>query len=158
MAVKVLTYLWGTVTQGSADAFKESTIATGLAAGGGLCWRVHEIAWQFPPFIQASGQDISLSLTRKTMSAEPTILERSLISKRKRYCNFTTSGEVTYEGIIIDKLLEQENLLIVEDTVYFQIDSSATTGTNTAYVRLGVTQEKISDVDRLSLVAAALGG
>lgn len=150
-----LQYLWGSALQSGADAFVQAAIATALNNVSGIAYSIKEIMFELPNLINASGSR-ECSLTRKSMAAMPLITEKSLITKFKQGEAFTTSGSIINDVIVRQTFdSPDQELLIVEDPIYFQFDTAAV-GTNTGYVRIGYVQQKISDLDRVSLIAASL--
>lgn len=160
---KALSYLWGTATQGSADAFVQLSMATGLSGQTRTAYQIHEIMieWGLAQ-VAASGAIpgvtslIELALTRKSLTAMPVITEKSLIAKFGKQVSFTTSGLSWASKVERYTYTEDDNLLVVEDPVYWQLDSVSTSLTIVAEVRIGYVPVSISDVDRLTLVANSL--
>lgn len=159
MANKALSYLSATLTQGGADAFAQTTIATALSGQTKTAYLLREICWEFTGvfgFHRADASEISLSLTRKSFAAMPTLLEKAIISKWKRTFGYATSGFAAGDTVIRVPFDADEAPIIVEDPIYAQIDSTATTEVNVVVVRLGYQLVNISEVDRLTLVANSL--
>lgn len=157
MALKLLSYLYGTMTQGGADAFVQASIATPLANASGFAATVREIVIEWPRISVAASVNMELALTRKTLAAMPNITEKSLIQKWKYAVDMATSGAIfNPTGVLINQYADDVAPLIVESTIYCQLDSNATTLTGTAYIRIGYTLDKIADVDRLNIIAASL--
>jgi len=150
-----LAYIVGSVTQGGADAFAESEIATALSGQTGRAFRIRELLFE-RPFFSATGSSLELTLTRRTMAAIPLITDRNVIARLKWHAVITTSG--AYQEQLVERLTfaEDDELLVVEDPLYFQIDSTSTTLTSTAYCRIGYELVNISANDRLQLALQSL--
>lgn len=152
-----LRHIFGSVTQGGADAFAQDTIATALEGSTGIAYRIRELEFEVPRWQNIlNASDVTLCLTRRTKSAMPLITDVDVIKKVQRQVSFNTSGAVATDGVFRFVYTEDENLLVVEDPLYLQIDSSATTLTQTGYCRIGYEQVKISDIDRLTLLTQSL--
>ncbi len=78
-----LSYLLASVTQGSADAFAEASVATALQGLNNVAFRVREIFFEAPPgairAINVLG--FEASITRRTKTAMPTVNDRDVIAK-----------------------------------------------------------------------------
>lgn len=151
-----LLYLIGTVTQGSNDAFAQAELPTGLAAIGNQAFRVKEIIINTSALPAVNGCNSAASLTRKSFAASPAVTERSLIIKQARTMRLTTSGATIEQQPGIYKYVNEDDLLIVEDPLYIQISSAATAQLNAAIFRIGYEQVRITEVDRLAILAATL--
>ena len=151
-----LAYIVGTATQGSADAFKESEIQTALSGQTQRAFRVREILFELPNIGNAAGVNVEVSLTRRTMAAMPNITDRNVIAKVTRQQNLTTSGAYIHDRVVRLTFSEDDELLIVEDPIYFQIDTASTTAANTGYARVGYELVNVSANDRLQLALQSL--
>lgn len=147
-----LSYLTAIVTQGSNDAFAETSVPTGLGAVGNQAFQVRELLFRMPGLPNVNACRVGLSLTRKSFSAEPNVTERTLIWKAERYVTFTTSGALYQDLIVRVQFDENDNLLLVEDPIYLSIDSDTTSAANVGRVRIGYISLAISEVDRLTLI------
>lgn len=156
--VVALSYLWTTLTQGSADAFIQATVSTGLFGQTKIAYRLREILLEFSSTqgVAGTSSQWEVSLTRKSFAAMPTTLEKSLIWKWKRSNVLVTSGMVTADTAVRVTFQESDNILVVEDPIYAQLDSNGTSATNVVYLRLGYERVAVSDVDRLTLIANSL--
>jgi hypothetical protein len=150
-----LSYLSAVLVQGGADAFIQAQIATALSGADGIAFRLREILLTASP-AQAASASFEFSLTRKSFAAMPTLVEKSLITRFSRAASFTTSGLFIVDTTLRIPYSEDDAPIIVEDPLYAQIDTATTGAAGTFYVRLGYTQEKISAVDRLTLIANSL--
>jgi len=151
-----LAYLTGSVTQGSNDAFAQAEIATALQGISRTAFRIRELLFEFPGLGNANAVNIELALTRRTKAAMPNVNDRDVIAKYRRQQVLLTSGLINYETAPRFTFTEDDELLIVEDPIYFSIDSNATGASNVAYVRIGYERTNISDVDRLTLLTQSL--
>lgn len=155
-----LSFLYsGAITQGSADAFKEVTVATPLSAGAAsaeLCLVVREILIQWPNVNPVSGGNFELTLTRKSQTGMPTPTStfQSLILKRAKFFGIVTSGGIAWDGTEYLFFDTERAPRIVESNIYAQLDSNGTGAANTAYMRIGYTLESISEADRNSILVA----
>jgi len=148
-------YLWVTLTQGSNDAFVQNTMATALLNTSGICFLLRELVVEWPaPF--ANGADLQLSLTRKTFAAVPALTEKSLIWSARRTLGLTTSGAALINRVERFTWNQDDNLTLVEDPLYWQLDSASTSASNVVNLRIGVVQAKITDLEKVALVAASL--
>lgn len=151
-----LAYLTGTATQGSADAFVEAEVATALAGISNVAYRIREILFQLPAASNASGATFQLQLNRRSKTAIANVTDRDVIAYVMRQNVITTSGAHSDELIYRLTFTEDDELLVVEDPIYFACDSAATTLTSTFYCRIGYERTSISQVDRLTLLTASL--
>lgn len=152
----MLKWLVVSITQGSADAFVQTTITTGLLNTAKAAFRIRRIEMQFPSLTGGADMVHEFSITRKSLSAIPAITDHSVVTYQKRQLELTTSGMVAMDCVERQEFAKDEDLTIVEDPIYVQFDSAGTGAANTAYVRIGYEDRSISDVDRLSLIAASL--
>lgn len=153
-----LAYLTGSVTQGSADAFAVSEIATALTGAGNIAFRVRELLFELPnaALIAAATDQIEVALCRRTKAAMPNVTDRDVIAKISLGRQFTTSGDSVVEGVRRLTFSEDDELLIVEDPLYLVVDSAATALASTVYCRIGYERASISAVDRLTLLTQSL--
>lgn len=152
-----LKYLWTSLVQGGNDAFVQAQIATGLFGQTKTAYRVREIITEWSGTLGAgNAAQYEFALTRKSFAAMPVLTDKSLIVKTKRIGSFTTSGQAVIPQIERIIYSDLDNLLIVEDPVYAQLDSNASGATNTLLVRIGYEIVTLSDVDRLTLIAQSL--
>jgi len=152
MAFVILT---GDVTQGSADAFAESEIATGLSGIGTRAYVVSLINAEWSPLAAVNGAELEVALTRRSKSAMPTVTDRDVIFKRKFTYRLTTSGAVLVPSV--ESIAPADELVIVEDPLYMCIDSGSTSAANTFRLSISCTDRRISEIERLALLARSLG-
>lgn len=151
-----LSYITGTVTQGGADAFAQAEVATALSGVTGRAFQVRTIEIELASGSLANGAISEVTLTRRTKTAIPLITDRDVIVKAKFLSLLTTSGAIRQDLVSRWSYSEDDELLIVEDPLYLQIDGTSTSGTYSAYVRIGYTSVSISQVDRLTLLTQSL--
>lgn len=160
MATKAdaLSYLWTTLTQGSADAFVQASMATGLQGQTKAGYRIREVVLEGAgnsAFAQTGGT-FEISCSRKSLAAMPVLTEKSLIAKWKWINSFTTSGLAVIQQTRREVFSDADNLIVVEDPFYWQLDSNGTSVASTVYVRVGYEIVTLSEVDRLTLIANSL--
>lgn len=149
--------LIATVTQGSNDAFAEAEVQTGLSGQTDRAYRIRRIIWEFPAVVGASGYNIQGSLTRQSQASLPNIQEASLLDAVSRYLALSTAvGFTIYENIVEHLFAEELNVLVVEDPIYIQIDSNASSTTNTLRAVIEYETVQISISDRLALLQQLL--
>lgn len=152
-----LSYITGSATQGSADAFVESQIATALAGQTGRAFRIREIGFEFVAQSPvAAGAVYELAISRRSQAAMPNVTDRNVIVKDKRIYGYVTSGLYALDYMRRYTYTEDDNVLVVEDPLYLQLDSAATTAVNTVYCRIGYELVNISANDRLALALQSL--
>jgi hypothetical protein len=154
-----LSYLGLSVTQGGADAFAISAaFDTGLSGQTQRAYRVRELLFEFPrPSAGAiTNTNQELALCRRTKTAMPVITDKDVIAKVAWRVEIATSGAYLLDAVKRSAFTEDDELLIVEDSLYLAIDSNATTLTSTAYCRIGYELVNISAVDRLTLLTQSL--
>lgn len=155
MALKAATTpLVISVTQGSADAFAQGSVLTGLS--GRQAYNVRAILIEIPATVMSISADssIEVAITRRSKTAMPTIADSDVLHKRIFAKDFATSGEGVAEMLSV--YVPDLEVPIVEETLYAQVDSAATGLSNTVIVRLEVELDTMSDIDRLNLIARSL--
>jgi hypothetical protein len=158
-AKNVLKYLFATLTQGSADAFIQASIATafGVDKTVGVI-RSIEVLW--PRLGIAANSNAEIYLTTKSFAAVPVFgTDKSILWGAKRFAELATSGGyVNPAGLSRDVWDDDDPFapIICESTLYAQFDSSNTTLTGTAYLKIGYVEDTMNDGDRFSLQAARL--
>lgn len=156
MAIKIPTTFVASIVQGSADAYIEGEIVTGLQAIGSLAYRLLKctIGWPTLPIGAATSQEFQISRTSKAAIAE--VNDRDIILSRRRDIKMTTSGAVLNDKRVEEitfPVSDESGIIIVEDPIYIAFDSGSTSLTSTLYFQMVVEQIKISEVDRLTLLA-----
>lgn len=152
MAIKWLTT---TVQQGSADAFAEGELQTGLSNITGSCWRVRRIEF-YVAALASADSDITVQLSGKSLAAV-NVLANSCIAAVYRKVELTTSGSPVYEIWPNAQVYDRDyELLIVEESVYLTVDSSSTGAQNVAGVKIWVESRSITQTERLTIQASRL--
>lgn len=151
-AMKILI---GSVTQGGADAFAEAEIPTGLTPATNVAFRIRFLEF-FVPVLPGVDSQAQVALSRKSFSSFPGFSERSIIARVDRNLELVTSGIAVQDPVVRIKFDADDDVLLVEDPIYFQIDSNNTGAANTSVVRVGYQVIRISEIDRLTLVANSL--
>lgn len=147
--------LVGTVTQGSADAFAESEILTGLSNLTTQALRLRRVEF-YNLILPSADSEIQVQISRRSLSAINQ-LAASCIVGYGRKVELTTSGSPVYETFPNAQDFDRDmELLIVEEVLYFQIDSASTGAANVAGVVLWVENRTITANEKLSLQAATL--
>ena len=150
-------FLRGTVTQGGADAFAQAEIVTALSGQTRRAYRVRELLFELPLFgTIASAANVELCCTRRSKAAMPNITDVDVLWKMKFGASVLTSGAFLWPSTQRFAFGEDDEIIIVEDPIYFQIDSNATTLTQTAYVRIGYEEVTLSEADRLAILVQSL--
>lgn len=148
--------LVGSVQQASNDAFAEGSIATGLTSLANQAWRVELILFETSNALpNTNGATLEMALSRGSKSAMPNITDRDVLFKYRQTVGFTTSGS-TYQPMIFPFTPASE-LLIVEETLYFQLDSASIAAQVTGYFSVEVSAKRISEQQRLSILASRIG-
>lgn len=157
---QALSYLPFTLTQASADAFIQASIATALSGLTKTSYRLALLEVEVPkPLPTPDGTDYQLSLTRKSYTAMPTsmILEKSNIFYWRRVNSANTAVGYAYQERVLRWSWQDDDApIIVEDPIYAQLDTASTSLSNVVYGRIGYWQDAISEVDRLTLIANSL--
>jgi len=155
MAVNIAQVFTGSVTQGGADAFAQAALQTGLEGQTRIGWKVLGLDFEIPriPGIMAA-TNIELALSRRTKAAMPNITDLDVIKKIKLGEEGTTSGLMATTNII--NWVPDGEVIIVEPSLYFLVDSNATTLTQTVYFRLEYELVTLTEVERLSLLTRSL--
>lgn len=151
-----LSYLTFSTTQGGADAYAVSSTQTGLDSNSGLAFLIREIVIEIPRVSLPIAGNVEVALCRRTKAAMPNVTDRDVILKRKVGSELVTSGGIALELVQRYPYAEDDELLVVETELFFCVDSNATTLTQTILGRVGYTVERISAVDRLTLLTQSL--
>lgn len=147
-----LRYLYATATQGSADAFVQTSISTALSGLTREVLDIRELVIGWPALSVATiaGARVAMALTRVSFAAECQINDLGVVMKWDRINRFTTSGHGW--GPLVERFTFGEGeLLLAEDPIYFQLDSDATSASNVARIRIGYEIARVTEVERLAL-------
>jgi len=147
--------LVGSVTEGSNDAFAEASIVTQLSTLSRTAWVIELISIERSVrCIGVDAADISVCLSRGTKTAMPNVNDRDVIFKTRKANSFTTSGATNQD--MIDHFNPTNELLIVEEVLYLQIDSTSIGTTVAAYISIDVRAKQISEAQRLGILAGRI--
>lgn len=153
-----LAYLRGTALQGSADAFKEVTVPTGHDGSETKALRVKTLTVEWDNLAGGDTDQVEFQFTRKSQTAMVDHSNKTLIFKKKTGVFLTTSGALVLE--YVDRTLfvedDAEAFIIVEENIYFAIDSNSQGAARTATFTLGYEEVSISREDRFNLLVNAL--
>jgi hypothetical protein len=144
------------LVQGSADAFVQGSVLTGLTGNQAyaLLGVAKEILNAATLMTAAADFEISMALTRRSKAAMPNISDSDVIWKSVLAFNFTTSG-VT-ELTLTEYWKPDLEIPIVEETIYAQLDSTGTGAVQSAILRMDVEVDTMSPIDRLNLITRSL--
>lgn len=156
----MIKWLLASATQGSADAFKEVEIPTGLINLGTQAYRIRRIEWNAPTMIATATNNWEASITRKSFSSAPGVNQNALINRvsvGRTFGSAVGNIDQQFAGPAMTFTYDRdEELVIVEDPLYLQLDSAGTSAANSVQVRIGYEVRSISTVERLALIAASL--
>lgn len=155
MALKAaLTPLVLTATQGSADAFVQGSALTGLT--GRQAYNCRQITFEITNSLMALGADadFSLAVSRRSKTAMPLLSDTDVLFKWYWAYSMTTSGIAVVANTFV--ITPQIEVPIVEETLYFQVDSTGSTLTLACVARLELELDTMSDIDRLNLITRSL--
>lgn len=149
-----LKWIVASATQGSNDAFVEAEIATGLSNVARTAYRIRVIEWYHSSL---PGVDCQLEMIlRRNSSATIGYSSQAVIAGLRKVVDFTTSGAIVDEAFPNARHYSKDTeLLIVEETLYLDVDSNATSQQNNCIVRIGVEQRSITENERLAILAAS---
>jgi len=150
-----LSYLRGTITQGSADAFVQSSITTGLDGETTLCYRVRHLIVELA--LAEADSWIEVAFSRKSLSAAPTWADKHVVWRHIRQAAITTSGMAVTDNVV-ERFFNGDEFLIVEDPFYMILDSNGTSASNAVRYSLGYEEVRIDADMRLDLLVTALQG
>lgn len=148
MAIK---FLSGSATQGSADAFVSTSLATGT--GGlnvGLLVRAIEV---FLDSAVETDCDISAQLTRRSTTAIVRNNDRRLLWDYQERRLLTTSGLIRVVLPQYQSYSKDFGLVIAEDPIYMVVDSTSTSVANSAYFRIYYETIRLTDSEKNALLA-----
>lgn len=153
-----LKYIRGSVTQGSADAYKQEAVTTGLSGETKKAYRVLHalLEWTIAPDA-ADADMIQCQFTRKSQAAVVQVSDKSLIYAKKLQVELATSGAFLFPFIWREDFPHDDGdiFLIVEDPIYIAIDSTAV-GTLAMHYSLAYEEVAIAEDDRLNLLVSSL--
>lgn len=159
MAIRELNSAIITLTQGGADAFVQGSVATNLA-NSGYAWNLVRARFMLRnpgTIMAATGADfeISTSVTRRSKAAIPNLADVDVITAYQRMKIMDTAV-----GFVIADLSFKEEyeppIVLPEETIYAQLDSTGSGLTLVGDWKLEYELVKISEVDRLTILARSL--
>lgn len=151
----MLKWMFATATQGSADAFAETEFATGLSAATRTAFRIRRIEFYLPALAEADS-NIQLVL-RRNSAAAIAIAGSAVIASIWRQSQITTSGAVIQEisgPTLTYTYAKDEEFLVVEESLFLDIDSAGTSASNAGSVRIGYETRQITENERLQIMTA----
>jgi len=142
-----------TLTQGSADAFVQGSVLTGLT--GNQAYRLLGVAWEMTSSLTTTNAaEYQVALSRRSKASQPLTSDTDVLWVLRWQNLFTTSGEVMRDKSGYWK--PDNEVPIVEETIYAELDSNATSTANTFIIRLDVELDTMSPIDRLNLITRSL--
>lgn len=153
MANTIARYLNITTTQGSADAFVQGSVDTGIIPADGMCKKVTAIELLFTPnFLLSISADafVKWSFTRDTKTAIAEYSDPDCMYGDGIEFTFLTSGAGVNRHN--QMWIPPVGLYLVEPTIYAQLDSNATGNVITANWRIHYEDVKLSEVEILRLL------
>lgn len=157
MASGDIVQLFGTVTQGAADAFANAIINTGIVTSGKQGLAIRNIFLEQVTNVPAAmGADMSYeyALSRVVKAAMPTIFDNDVVWKRKWETSIQTSGAVLVDSVY--QFAPNYDIILVESSLNFMIDTNGTAAVNTAVIRLDCEVVTVSDALRISILQNSL--
>lgn len=155
--------LTGTILMGGADAFVEASVITALEGNQQTAYRIREITWEiiapaattvFPSSANAN-QNFEFAVSRRTKAAMPDISDTDVFHKWTLASNIMTAAGSNF-GVGGGSWTPQLEVLIVEDPIYVQLDSTATGYTYQLAFAIEYESQRISQLDRLTLLTQSL--
>lgn len=145
-------YLTITCTQGSADAFVQGSVDTGIIPEQGLGLRVISIEFAIATAMAAVSADFEIvwSLTRDTKIAPASYNDDDCILFDGISGSLTTSGQIVLP--YRRQYSPVEGVFLVEPTIYGSLDSTATGLTMTGYWRIYYEEVAMTEVDILRVL------
>jgi len=151
MAITIARYLTSQCVQGSADAFIQDSITTGLVPADGFAFKITKmlVDWSVG-MSNVNASERQLSLTRDTKTTITRYDDPDCLFFFGEQSRLATSGwGVSPEGYSFDF---PDGLYVVEPTIYLQVDSALTTFTYTVNARLYYEEVRLSEVEILRLL------
>jgi hypothetical protein len=141
-------FISGSVTQGSADAFATASITTGIASVN-LGLRIREIVVSWPSLVEVDA-NVQFEIMRRLPTAIVGVSDRRSVITQTRQIALTTSGLVVNDLITRIAYPKDLDLMIVEDPIYFSVDSNGTSLSNVIVCRIYYEEVRMTDVQKLS--------
>jgi hypothetical protein len=154
----MLAYIPVEVTQGVADAYASQAFITGLQGISNLSFRLRELLIEIPLQNSSAANFLQVQITRRSKAAIALITDPDVLFAMKLRRPFDTAvGFGPLENVVLRHLFsEDEDVRIVEDQLYLNVDSDATAAASTIYARLGVESVRITETERLNLLVRSL--
>lgn len=152
MALKLLRWHDIAVTQGSADAFVQGSVATDIVPEDGVIQQVRQIVVAVSTALSGAQADLEIewSFTRDTKTAISLYSDDDCLL----YDGFTgalvTSGYATFSKSF--RYNDVSGIYLVEPTLYMQLDSAGTTVSLSAQARVFYEEVRASEVDILRVL------
>lgn len=144
------------VSQGSADAFAQGSINTGLSAATPVAMLIKNISVDLPGVtaISALGADFGMefTLTRSTQAAIPNLNNYDCIARYGFAVPLTTSGALFLPCTFAFPQVEGQ--LIVQDTIYAQFDTNGVGSALSADFLIDYELVQLKEIEFLRLLAA----
>jgi len=142
-----------TLTQGSADAFVQSSVLTGLS--GNQAYNLVGVAWQFAStVVDTNNVEYTWHINRRSKAAIALLSDTDIIMLFGFQMKLTTSGASHNERAGYWK--PEVQIPIVEETLYACLDSTSSSTANTVILRLDVELDTMQPIDRLNLITRSL--
>jgi hypothetical protein len=142
-----------TLTQGSADAFVQGSVLSGLS--GNQAYNLLGVAWEMTSSAcNVTAAEYQVSLSRRSKTSQPVLSDTDVIWNLRWQQILVTSGfPITSKS---GYWKPEVQIPIVEETIYAQLDSAATAVVNTFILRLDVELDTMQPIDRLNLITRSL--
>lgn len=143
--------------QGAANGFIQSSMLTGLSPSGNDALLVKEIVIEFPSALAAAAAAIvefDGTLTRASKAAVPNLLDDDLVYKYKYAAPVNATSTFIEPGVI--RYNPPLDLVIIEDTVYFQFDTNNLAVLGTAYINIICQPATVTESEKVGLLLTRL--
>lgn len=151
MATTILRNFNATLTQGSADAFVEGSISTGLQPADGFAFRILVVEILLAQGLPINNNPrIEWSICRDSKLAVAGLDDEECMYSDAIENRLLTSGAAQTRCLITHR--PEGGLLVVEPTIWIQMDSNNTTLSNSADFRLHYDTVKLTEVEILRLL------
>jgi len=138
--------------QGAANGFIQAAMLTGLSPSGNDALVVKQITIEYPTFVPAGVApfETEAELTRATKAAMSNIFDDDVIFKDKFACNAGAAGILTQKGVVT--FVPDFEIVIIEDTIYFQFKSLNCTLAGTAFVSLVCQPATVTESEKVGIL------
>jgi len=150
----VTTRISATATQGSANAFVDSEVTTGLSGTSGRGLQIQRINFEAPEIENSDNDDWEVALSRRAKSAMPLVTDIDVIRKWKILMSVGAAG--TWASNQIIEWVPTYDVFIVEDPLHLLVDSTGLAGAQTVSMEIFCELVTISDIDRLTILTQSL--